>query len=438
MVSRLMMWVAILLSCSAATGIAQPIEISWWHAMGGANGEKIEEIAAKFNAAQDEFKVVPVFKGNYSETMTGAIAAFRAGQQPHIVQVFEVGTASMMAAEQAIYPVYQLMADTGEPFDPQRYLDAVFSYYVNAEGKLMSLPFNSSTPVLYYNKTAMEKAGLNPDNPPKTWKELADMAQKMITAGAVQHGFTTGWQSWVQLENFGAWHNVPFATKANGYEGVDTKLMFDETLHVEHIQQLADWQEDNIFKYGGRRGDPNPLFINGDAAFLMNSSAYYASVKSGSRFDFGMTMLPYWDHVQGAPQNSIIGGATLWVLRGHDTEDYKGVARFFSFLSSPEIQADWHQFTGYVPITKDAYELSKKQGFYESHPGTDVAIKQLTLNQPTKVTRGLRLGNFVQIRNVINEELEAIWSGQKNAQQGLSDAAARGNKLLRKFEKTHQ
>ncbi len=438
MVRKLIASLIFVFAFSAVTAMAAPVEISWWHAMGGANGEKIDEIAAKFNASQDKYKVVPVFKGNYSEAMTGAIAAFRAGQQPHIVQVFEVGTATMMAAEQAIYPVHRLMADTGEPFDPSRYLDAVFSYYVNAEGKLMSLPFNSSTPVLYYNKTAMKKAGLDPEKPPKTWEELAEMSTKMIQAGAVQHGFTTGWQSWVQLENFGAWHKVPFASLANGYEGLGTELIFDETIHVDHIKQLADWQKDNIFKYGGRRGDPNPLFINGDAAFLMNSSAYYASVKSGSKFDFGMSMLPYWDYVEGAPQNSIIGGATLWVLRGHDKEDYQGVAQFFSFLSSAEVQADWHQFTGYVPITKDAYELSREQGFYETHPGTDVAIKQLTLNEPVKFTRGLRLGNFVQIRNVINSELEAIWNGQKTAQQGLSDAVRRGNSLLRKFEQAHK
>lgn len=413
-------------------------EIQWWHAMGGANGEKIEEIAAGFNETQDEFKVVPVFKGNYSETLTGAIAAFRAGQPPHIVQVFEVGTATMMAAEGAIYPVHQLMKDAREPFDPSSYLDAVFAYYTTVDGKLLSMPFNSSTPVLYYNKTAMEKAGLDPNNPPKTWSELAEMSRKMIEAGAVQYGFTTGWQSWVQLENYGAWHNIPFATLENGFGGLDTELLVNSDLHERHIQQMADWQKENVFKYGGRRGEPNPLFINGEAAFLMNSSAYYASVKEGSKQEFGISMLPYYEDVEGAPQNSIIGGATLWVMKGHADKDNEGVAKFFTYLSSPEVQADWHQFTGYVPITKAAYELSKKQGFYEENPGTDVAIKQLTLNAPTPHSKGLRLGNFVQVRDVINGELEAVWAGDKTAKEGLDAIVKQGNALLRKFEKAHK
>ncbi|MFW5734102.1 MAG: sn-glycerol-3-phosphate ABC transporter substrate-binding protein UgpB [Oceanidesulfovibrio sp.] len=425
--------------CLTAAGLAQAeTEIQWWHAMGGANGEKIEEIAAGFNESQDDYKVVPVFKGNYSETLTGAIAAFRAGQPPHIVQVFEVGTATMMAAEGAVYPVHQLMEDASEPFDPASYLDAVFAYYTTTDGKLLSMPFNSSTPVLYYNKTAMEKAGLDPNNPPKTWGQLAEMSRAMIDAGAVQYGFTTGWQSWVQLENFGAWHNISFATLENGFGGLGTELLVNSDLHVRHIAQMADWQKDNIFKYGGRRGDPNPLFINGEAAFLMNSSAYYASVKQGSKHEFGISMLPYYDDVDDAPQNSIIGGATLWVLRGNDDADYKGVAKFFTYLSSPEVQADLHQFTGYVPITKAAYELSKEQGFYEENPGTDVAIKQLTLNEPTPNSKGLRLGNFVQIRDVINGELEAVWAGDKTAEQGLNAIVEQGNALLRKFEKANK
>ena len=153
-------------------------EIQWWHAMGGELGEKVNEIAAGFNASQNDYKVMPVYKGNYTETMTAAIAAFRAGEQPAIVQVFEVGTATMMAAKGAVYPVYQLMADAGEPFDPERYLAAVIGYYTTPEGKMLSMPFNSSTPVLYYNKTAFQKAGLDPNKPPKTWAELVADGQE--------------------------------------------------------------------------------------------------------------------------------------------------------------------------------------------------------------------------------------------------------------------
>lgn len=420
----------------ATAAQAEPITIEWWHAMGGGTtGAKVKEIAEGFNAAQDTYEVKPVYKGTYTETMTGAIAAFRAGQQPHIVQVFEVGTATMMAAKGAIYPVHELFADAGVAWNPDDYLDAVKSYYTTPDGKMLSLPFNSSTPVLFYNKDVFEAAGLDPNNPPSTWEALEDASRKIIESGAAECGFTTGWQSWVQLENFGAWHNQPIATKANGFEGLDTELTLNSDLHVRHIRQMAEWQKEGIFRYGGRRGDPNPLFYTGKCAMLMNSSAYYGSVTKEADFDFGITFLPYYGDVAAAPQNSIIGGATLWVLQGHEPEEYKGVAEFFNYLSSPEVQADWHQATGYVPITYSAYELSKEQGFYEKNPGTDIAIKQLTFNTPTPASKGLRLGNFVQIRDIINEELEAVWSGKKGAKEALDSVVERGNQLLRKFQK---
>ena len=414
-------------------GIAQAAtEVQWWHAMGGKLGEKVVEIADGFNASQSDYKVMPVYKGNYTETMTAAIAAFRAGQQPHIVQVFEVGTASMMAAKGAIYPVYQLMADSGEPFDPAGYLASVTGYYTDTDGNMLSMPFNSSTPVLYYNRTAFEKAGI--DAAPKTWPEVEAAAMKAQEAG-YPCGFTTGWQSWVQIENFSAWHNQPIGTKANGFAGMDTEFTINSAAHVRHIGQLAEWQQSKVFDYGGRRSDSAPKFYGQECVMYMNSSAAYAGVKANAKdFEFAVSSLPYWPDVEGAPQNTIIGGATLWVLRGHDAEAYKGVAKFFSYVSSAEVQADWHQFTGYLPITNAAYELSRSQGFYEANPGTDVAIVQMTAKAPTENSKGLRFGSFVQIRDIINEELESIWAGDKSAQEGLDAAVARGNELLRKFE----
>lgn len=410
-------------------------EIQWWHAMGGALGETVNDIAAGFNATQTDYVVKAVYKGNYTETMTAGIAAFRSGQPPHIMQVFEVGTATMMAAKGAIYPVHELMANQGYPFDQSRYISAVVGYYTSLDGKLLSMPFNSSTPVVFWNKEAFAKAGL--DRAPKTWEEVGQFSDKIIASGGAECGFTIGWQSWSMLENFSAWHNVPFATKANGFGGLDTEFVFNSPLHVKHIGQLADWQKSKVFTYGGRRGDGNPLFAEGKCAMLMNSSAYYSGLRKSAKFDFGTAELPYWSDVAGAPQNSIIGGATLWVLKGRPEAEYKGVAAFLSYLSDVFVQTFWHQNTGYVPITNAAYELTKRSGYYDKNEGRDVAIIQMSAKAPTANSKGLRLGNFVQIRDIINEELEAIWSGKKSAQQGLDDAVSRGNKLLRKFEKAN-
>ncbi|HXG04921.1 MAG TPA: sn-glycerol-3-phosphate ABC transporter substrate-binding protein UgpB [Candidatus Binatia bacterium] len=412
-------------------------EIQFWHAMGGALGEKTKELAEGFNRSQSEYRVNAVYKGNYTETMTGAIAAFRARQQPHIVQVFEVGTATMMAATGAIKPVHALMAEAGEKFDPAAYLPAVTGYYTTADGRMLSLPFNSSTPVLYYNKDAFRKAGLDPARPPRTWPEVGEAVRKLQAAG-LACGFTTCWQSWIQLENFSAWHNVPFATRANGFGGLDAELRFNSPLHVRHIGQLAEWQKTKAFDYGGRRNEATAKFTSGECGMLTESSAGYAGIKRTAKFEFGIGTLPYWPDVAGAPQNTIIGGASLWVMAGHSPQAYRGVARFFSYLSSPEVQADWHQFTGYLPITRAAWDLTRKQGFYEKNPGTEISILQMTGKPPTENSKGLRLGNFVQIRDVIDEELEAVWAGKKPAKEALDAAVRRGNDLLRQFERAHR
>ncbi|HWV82442.1 MAG TPA: sn-glycerol-3-phosphate ABC transporter substrate-binding protein UgpB [Hyphomicrobiaceae bacterium] len=417
----------------AAPAFAQQ-EIQWWHAMGGELGQKVDAIAAGFNASQKDFKIVPIYKGNYTETMTGAIAAFRAKQHPHIVQVFEVGTATMMAAKGAIYPVYQLMKDQNLPFDPKDYLSAVTGYYSDSAGNMLSMPFNSSTPVMYYNKTQFKKAGLDPESPPKTWPEL-EAAAKKLQASGVKCGLTTGWQSWIQIENFSAWHNVPIATRSNGFDGLDTVFEINSPLHVMHIGKLAEWQKSKIFDYGGRRSDMAPKFYTQECAMYMNSSGALAGVRANAKdFEVGVGMLPYWPEVKGAPQNSIIGGATLWVLAGHPKETYKGVGLFFNYLSKAEVQAKWHQETGYLPITTAAYELSKKQGYYDKNPGTDVSVKQINLKPPTANSKGLRFGNFVQIRDIFNEELESVWAGKKTAKEALDAMVARGNELLRRFE----
>jgi len=418
----------------AAGAANAQVEIQFWHAMGGELGEKTAAVAEGFNASQSEYKVVPVYRGNYTETMTGAIAAFRARQQPHIVQVFEVGTATMMAASGAVYPVYQLMEDHGQAFDPSQYLPSVVGYYADPDGNMLSMPFNSSTPVMYYNKAAFEAAGLDPESPPKTWDEVVEASRAIIESGAATCGFTTGWQSWVQLENFSAYHDVPFATLDNGFNGLETEFAFNSDLHVQHISNMKEWADEGVFKYGGRQSDSAPLFYTGECAIYMNSSAALAGVNANTDFPVGVAMLPYYDDVAGAPQNSIIGGATLWVLQGHEDEEYEGVAAFFDYIAEPAVQAQWHQDTGYLPITQSAFDLSASQGFYEANPGTDVSVLQMTLNEPTGNSRGLRLGNFVQIRDVINEELELVWAGTKSAKEALDAAAARGNELLRQFQ----
>lgn len=409
-------------------------EIQWWHAMTGPLNDKVNAMANAFNASQSEYQIVPVFKGTYDETLAAGIAATRAGKSPAILQVFEVGTATMMNAKGAIKPVHELMKEAGEPFDPASYIPAVAGYYTSNQGEMLSFPFNSSTTVMYYNKDAFKQAGLDPEKPPVTWPELFADAHKLKAAGE-GCAFTTDWQSWVQLESFSAWHNQPFATNNNGFGGTETKLVFNGPLQVQHISHLSDMVKAGEFKYGGRKSESQALFYAGTCDLFMGSSASLAAIRQNAKFQFGVAKLPYYPDVAGAPQNTIIGGASLWVMSGHSAQEYRGVAKFFTYLSQAKVQADWHQASGYLPITLAAYELSKQSGYYQQNPGADVSVEQM-IGQVTNQSRGLRLGNMPQIRTVIDEELESVWAGKKTPQAALDEAVRRGNELLERFART--
>jgi len=416
------------------TSPAQAVtDIMWWHAMSGELGRQLEKLAADFNASQSQYRIVPNYKGNYTETVTAAIFAFRSRSQPAIVQVNEIATATMTAARGAVYPVFELMKDEAEAFSPAAYLPAVTGYYADSAGNMLSFPFNSSTPILYYNKDLFRKAGLDPETAPKTWPEVGAAAKRLRAAAAVC-GFTTSWPSWINVENFSAFHNLPVSTRANGFGGLDAVLDFNNPVMVRHVAQLAEWQLTKIFDYSGRATSAEPRFQNGECGIFIGSSATRADIKANSKFEVGYGMLPYSPDVEGAPQNAIIGGATLWVLRDRPASEYKGVAKFFAYLSKPEIQAAWHQNTGYLPVTQAAFDLSRAQGFYDRNPGTAISIEQMTLKPPTENSRGIRLGSFVLIRDVIDDELEQAFAGKKSAQAALDSAVERGNRMLRQFE----
>lgn len=431
---RLALVAAATLGALAAFSTQAATEIQFWHSMEGALGDRVNTIVNEFNAANPDYQIKAVYKGNYGESMNAGIAAFRAGNAPDILQVFEVGTATMMYAKGAIKPVQQMSEEVGDPIDPKAFIGAVAGYYSSSDGKLVSMPFNSSTVVFYYNKDAFKKAGLDPEKPPKTWAEVAEAGRKLKAAGQ-ECGYTTSWPSWVQLETFSAWHNVAYATQDNGFGGLDARLSVNTPLHVRHLENLAQLGKEGIFMYGGRGDEPNSLFISGKCAMITGSSGLRANISKNAQFAFGTSSVPYYDDVKGAPQNTIIGGASLWVFANKKPEVYKGVTKFFKFLASPEIAARWHQQTGYVPVTKAAYEKTLADGFYTQNPGTDVGVKQLNV-ETTAQSRGIRLGYLPQIREIEDAEIERIVSGKISAKDGLDNIVKRGNELLEKFQKS--
>ena len=419
----------------AVPALAQT-EIQWWHSMTAVNGEWVNDLARQFNESQKDYKILPTYKGTYDESMTAAVAAFRAGNAPHILQVFEVGTATMMASKGVAVPITKVMQDAGKKFDPSAYVPAVSGYYTAPNGQMLSFPFNSSTTIFYFNKDAFKAAGLPTDKAPSTWPEVVAAAAKLKASGN-KCPFTTAWQNWTQLESFSAWHNVEFSSKSNGLQGLDTRLKVDSPLHLRHIENLANMVKQGLFIYKGRSNIPEASFVSGECAMIATSSGFYGNVAKNAKFAYGLAPLPYYPDVEGAPQNTVIGGASLWVMSGKKTEEYKGIAEFFSFISTPEVQSASHKRTGYLPITTAAYKLTEESGFYKQNPGTDVAVTQM-IRKVTDKSRGIRLGNYVQIRAIEDEELEQVWNGKKTAKEALDSIVKRGNEQLERFQKANK
>lgn len=420
-----------LIGLMISSAVYAKTQIQFWHAMEGELGEEVNRISKDFNEMQPDYEIVPVFKGTYEENMAASIAAFRAQKGPTITQIFEVGTATMMAAKDAIKPVHELAKSSGVEINSSDYLPAVAGYYSDSEGRLISMPFNSSTPVFYFNKDAFKKAGLATEAP-KTWKEVQVAAAKMKENGMC--GLTAQYQSWTLLENFSAWHGLPFATENNGFDGFNAKLAINTDTHLKHLTFLSDMAKNGEFLYGGRGGNSTSRFTGGECAMLIGSSGSRADIQVAAKFEFGIGMMPYYDNIENAPQNSIIGGASLWVMSGKSDEEYKGAITFFKYLGSAKVGASWHQKTGYLPVTFAAFEQTKQEGFYEKNPGADIAIKQINNKPPLPFTKGIRLGNFPQIRVLVDEEFEKMWSGKAAPKAVIDAIETKGNVLLRKFE----
>jgi sn-glycerol 3-phosphate transport system substrate-binding protein len=438
------------LAGTAALGLAAPATIhaqgtgrttiEFWYGLGGALGERVAEQVKRFNESQSRFTVNGSFKGSYVDVLTGAIAAWRAGTPPHIGQVFEVGTATMMAAGPAIRPTHQLLAEAGIELDPKRYLAGVRGYYSDTQGRLVSMPHNSSSAVMWLNLDAFEKAGLSTTDLPRSWKQVRAAAERIKAANAAPAAITTAWPTWVMFEQMAAMHDVPFATKANGFEGMDAELRLTGEFFRKHTDFLLNLQKDGLFKYAGRDAAGGNLFPAGEAAISFNSSAGRSQVARAAKFKWASVPLPYHDDVTTAPKNGVIGGASLWTFsaRNRTPEEYRGVAEFYRFISEVEQDLWWHQATGYVPITGAAFERARAEGYYAQNPGADAAIVQLSRAEPTPNSMGFRLGGFVEIRNIIQEELEKGFQGQQGAEPALDSANRRGNVVLRNFERANK
>lgn len=438
---NLFFWGLLSLIVGVNPALAQPnpekTKLIFWHSMAGNLATAVNTIAEKFNQSQQEFELKPIYKGGYNEVLTTTVAAFRAKQQPHLIQLFEIGTASVINPAGIVVPVASLMQKANVSFDTGILLPALARYYSDENGRLLAMPFNSSSAVMFYNKDAFRKAGLDSEKPPKTWPEIEKTARKLRQAG-YPCGFTTAYPSWTQLENFSAWHNVSLASLDNGFGGAAARVDFTHPIIEHHVQTFREWQKDNLFQYGGRSDNATSLFTSGHCPILFQSSGALMSYMQSVQFSLGTTSLPYWPQVKGAPQNTLMGGAALWALEGHSKNEYQGIAKFLAFLTTTDIQVFWQAATGYLPLTHAAYQQSLQQDFYQQYPGALVAIQTLRNKPATSNSQGIRLGYYPQIREITDEALEASWSGTKTTKEALKDATQRANELLRRFQQNSE
>nr|WP_170366112.1 extracellular solute-binding protein [Ruegeria arenilitoris] len=417
-----------------ANTVSAEVEITWWHAMGGALGDTVNQIAEDFNASQDDYKITPVFKGTYEETLTAGIAAFRAGEQPNVLQVFDAGAATVIGAKGATVPVQDLLEQNGVAFDIEDYISGVRYFYADSDGKMIGMPFNSSSPIMYYNVDALEKAGVTP---PKTWEEFQTVtAPALKEAGYI--GLSQSHLPWIFTENFHSRHDLPFATNDNGYEGADgTKILVNNDAIKAHFSAVKDWKDNGFFEwYGTGWSDNQTPFEEGKVAIWLGSSGSFGGLsKKDLPFEFSATFLPYWEAVTKEPKQTFIGGAALFAMAGKSDEENKATAAFFEFLTKPETQYMWHRETGYVPITTAAYEMAKGDGHYDRAPAAEVGIKQLSLPAGEN-TKGYRMGFYVQIRDVMNREYGRILTGETSVEDAFKAIENEANGLLERFAKT--
>jgi sn-glycerol 3-phosphate transport system substrate-binding protein len=428
---------ALALALCATSASADKIKFDYWYGLSGDLGAVLAQTCERFNAAQDKYEAVCTGYDGYELVVQSAIAAYRAGKAPALLQSFDAGTADLMMSGQ-FYGVTQMMKDYNIEINWADYFPAIGNYYSSSKGEMFSMPFNSSTAVMYYNTADLTAAGVAV---PTNWEEF-DAALKALKAKNPEkcaYGYEP--QVWVDLEQYSAINNVPVATNNNGYDGLDTQYVYNTTSAVKHMEDIKGWLDAGLAEMKVSAGGMNSqeAFAQNICSFFFGSIANHSSlqVKHAEGLAWDVAMIPTEKGVDR--HNSVVGGASLWVLAGKTEEEYRGVAEYLKFIASPEEVKFWVSNTGYIPVTKSAFDALTAEGFYGAAPfkGREVAIASLTATEPGPLGRGFRLGSMIQHRAEWLSEVQAALAGDKTVQEAYDTAATRGNALLEKFAKTY-
>ncbi|MEA5014802.1 MAG: ABC transporter substrate-binding protein [Candidatus Limiplasma sp.] len=436
----LLLAIAVLMSFGSFALAEAPVELTFWHSMGGVNGEAITKLVDDFNAAYEgKIKVNIEYQGTYDDAINKIQAAGMSSMPCDVVQIYDIGTRFMIDSGWAL-PVQEMI--DGEGYDISQIEPNIAAYYT-IDGKLYSMPFNSSTPLLYYNKTAFEKAGLDPETPPKNFDEIIAMSEKLLikddSGKVVQYGFSMGNYGWF-FEQWVGRMGLHYVDNNNG-RGAEpaTKVVFDENGGAKAI--LGMWKklmDEGIITYLGQgNNDAKAAFISGDIAITLESTAALKSllVNVGDAFEIGTGYFPSIgaEDVGGVS----IGGGSLWMLATGDDARQKASWEFVKFMIAPEQQAYWNAQTGYFPITVATHELDAFKENLAQYPQFGTAIDQLH-NETSAEYVGSLLSVFPEARQLVQTYTEKLINGELDLDTTVANLAAEVNNAIEIYNLTNE
>lgn len=406
---------------------AAPVDIQVWHSLPAANKAEFEKLAKQFNKDQNEVSVKLRAFDSQAALENEASAAVKSKTAPNLVQLKDNRSPDVIADHKAILPLYQLL--NKYPIkDLNWYLPSTASFVRDNKSRLLAFPFMAEVPVMFYNTDAFKKAGLNVNTPPRTWADLQNDLLKLREN--YDCPFASSDQVSVHLENLAAVNNQPYTSNANGL-GVPTKtpgstLQFD-TLFMRHIALMVSWKRSQLFTLHTPGTEADRTFAKGECAVLMSGSGAFGEFNKARGVNFGVAPLPFYSQVTKEAGRPFVSGAALWVVDGHPQAQEKATAQFLAWLSTPVVATQWHQQTGYLPLTDAAFRASDVS-FYNKFPGAHALITSMRA-QPGPNERGFRMANYNRILPILNRELDDALDGKTPPMAALNNAANQARQL---------
>lgn len=413
----------LLLSLSLSSEARPKTTLVFWHSLAGSLSQELEKMVTGFNESQEDYVIQPVYKGEYTDTLTSFTAAYRAKMPPDIVQVYEVGTAAMLSPSGIIKPLDDILQEAGIRFDQGQFLPAIWASFSKA-GKLQAMPFNTSVPLIFYNADLLSKVGIhNRAEFPKTWQELEVLFAKLKKAG-FSCAYTSAYPAWIHIESFAALHGIDLFDKNQ------ERANYQNSALLAHLERLKKWQKAHYFEYGGRGNDATSLFTSGRCALFSQSSGGYKGLLAIVPFHIDAAPLPVDASLHLSRHNNVIGGAALWAVSGLTPIQYRGIARFYRYITLAPVQERWYQNTGYIPFL-----LSEPQSNKDPNEGDmpTLQIARFDLGREAEKPSLLSKIPLNQIRSINDEALEAIFSNIKSPEDAMNHAETRANFALKRF-----